>query len=147
MAIVSSENIVSADESLSWPKTPTTTKHNQNNSGHPINEKSKGDFRGTLGLNRITIPDQMLGDPKWLEVIFWPEKSPDFSYSQKSISNYLKFKHYNLWRVCSKLFFDFFFLHEKFSYIFKCAELMIWARNLHFWILRHSINFTKKRKK
>ena len=86
MAIVSSENIVSADESLSWPKTPTTTKHNQNNSGHPINEKSKGDFRGTL-------PDQMLGDPKWLEVIFWPEKSPDFSYSQKSISNYLKFKH------------------------------------------------------
>ena len=54
MAIVSSENIVSAaDEcsSLSWPKTPTTTKHNQNNSGHPINDKSKGDFRGTLGLN------------------------------------------------------------------------------------------------
>ena len=44
MAIVSSENIVSADESLSWPKTPTTTKHNQNNSRHPINEKSKGDF-------------------------------------------------------------------------------------------------------
>ena len=44
MAIVSSENIVSADESLSWPKTPTTAKHNQNNSGHPINEKSKGDF-------------------------------------------------------------------------------------------------------
>ena len=56
MAIVSSENIVSADESLSWPKTPTTTKHNQNNSGHPINEKSKGDFRGTIGLNRQKNP-------------------------------------------------------------------------------------------
>ena len=59
MAIVSSENIVSADESLSWPKTPTTTKHNQNNSGHPINDKSKGDFRGTLGLDRIITQNEL----------------------------------------------------------------------------------------
>ena len=31
-----------------------------------------------------------------------------------------------------QVIFRFFFFHEKFSYIFKCAELMIWARNLHF---------------
>ena len=43
-------------------------------------------------------------------------------------------------------YFSIFFFHEKFSYIFKCAELMIWARNLHFWIFRQSINFTKKMK-
>ena len=72
-------------------------------------KKSKGDFRGTFGLNLVIIPDQKLGDPKWLEVIFWPEKSPDFSYSQKSISNYLKFKHYKSMESWLQVIFRFFF--------------------------------------
>lgn len=78
MAIVSSENIVSADESLSWPKTPTTTKHNQNNSGHPINEKSKGDFRGTLCLDQVAITRSDVGRPKMTRSYILARKIPWF---------------------------------------------------------------------